>query len=100
MDRHVLLNVPPTAQTARLLSLKRRWGISYHSTLGDTEGRVEFRQIGSDTLRADQVDPTDTEAVIAHIERRLHSEGYDTARKPVEERPTAASWDISRRARS
>jgi hypothetical protein len=97
MDAHVHLNVPSEAETARLLSRNQRWGVYYRSVVGDIEGRLEFRQIRSDLLRADHVDPTDTDAVVTHVEQRLHAAGYDTARKVPEGEPIAASWDIRRR---
>ena len=94
MDAHVQLNVPPAAQTARLLTRHRRWGIYYRSLIGDTEGRVEFRQIDPVMLRADDVDPSNAEAVIAHVEHQLQTTGYDTTRWPDEGEPIVASWDI------
>jgi hypothetical protein len=97
MEVHVHLNVPSEAETARLLTRNRRWGVYYRSVVGDIEGRLEFRQIHPEMLRADQVDPTDTDAVVAHIERRLQAAGYDTARRPPEGEPIAATWDIQRR---
>ncbi|HXQ90322.1 MAG TPA: hypothetical protein VN768_02120 [Acidimicrobiales bacterium] len=95
MDSFVRLNVPPTAQRVRLLSLKRRWGIYYRSTRGDTEGRVELRPIDVDMLRGDHVDPTDVDAVVAHVERRLQAEGLRTTRRAAEGRSVVASWDIA-----
>jgi hypothetical protein len=97
MDAHVHLNVPSAAENARLLSRNQRWGVYYRSLVGDVEGRLEFRQIRSDMLRADHVDPADTDAVVTHVERRLQAAGYDTARRPAEGDAIAASWDIRRR---
>ena len=96
MDAHVRLNVPPAAETARLLSRNRRWGVYYRSLVGDTEGRVEFRMIDGEMLRADEVDPGDTDAVVAHIELRLHAAGFDTLRRPPEDAPVAATWSLRR----
>jgi len=95
MDSCVRLNVPPTAQSARLLSLKRRRGIYYRSTLGDTEGRVELRHLDPDLLRRDHVDPTDVDAVVAHIESQIRAEGFRTTRRAPNGRSVVASWDIS-----
>lgn len=95
MDAHVRLNVPPEAQVARLLSRNRRWGVYYRSVVGDSEGRLEFRHIDLDLLRADDVDPADTEAVIAHIELQIQAAGFDTARQPSDGESIAASWDLS-----
>lgn len=97
MDTHVRLNVPPAAETARLLTRNRRWGVYYRSLLGEDEGVLEFRQIDPEMIRADLVDPADTEAVIDLIERRLHDAGYDTARLADETEPIVASWDIAPR---
>ncbi len=97
MEVHVHLDVPSEAETARLLTRNRRWGVYYRSVIGDIEGRLEFRQINPDMLRADQVDPADADAVIAYIELRLQAAGFDTARRPPEAEPIAASWDIQRR---
>ncbi len=96
MDVNVSLNVPAAARTVRLMSRNRRWGVSYRSFPGDAEGHVEFRQIDSDLLRLDDVDPTDADAVIAHVEDRLRAAGYDATRRPNEGEPVAASWDIER----
>ncbi len=96
MGAHVHLNVPPAAETARLLTRNRRWGVYYRSLIGDSAGRLEFRQIDPDKLRADLVDPTDADAVAVHIEHRLHAAGYDTVRRPAEGAPIAATWDIAR----
>jgi anion-transporting ArsA/GET3 family ATPase len=98
MGTHVQLNVPPAAETARLLTRNRRWGVYYRSLVGDSTGRLEFRQIDPDLLRADQVDPADADAVVNHVEHRLQAAGYDTVRRPPEGEPIAAAWDISRRA--
>jgi hypothetical protein len=98
VDAHVQLNVPSAAESARLLSRNQRWGVYYRSLVGEAEGRLEFRQIRSDMLRADRVDPTDTDAVVAHVERCLQDAGYDTAPRPPEGDQIAASWDIQRRA--
>ncbi|HEY5024298.1 MAG TPA: hypothetical protein VII76_04915 [Acidimicrobiales bacterium] len=97
MDAHVHLTVPPAADTARLLTRNQRWGVYYRSLVGDIEGRLEFRQIRSDRLRADEVDPTDADAVVAHVERRLQAAGYDTALRAPEGDPVVAGWDIQRR---
>ncbi len=97
MDAHVQLNVPPAAETVRLLSRKHGWGVYYRSLVGDSEGRIEFRRIDSDMLLADDVDPTDPDAVVDHVERRLHAAGYDTARLASEGDTVAATWDIHRR---
>lgn len=97
MDDQVHLNVPPEARTAKLLTRHRRWGVYYRSMIGDVEGRVEFRQIDPEVLSADQVDPTDTAAVVTHVERQLHAAGFDTTRRPSEGEPVAAAWDIHRR---
>ena len=96
MEDHVRLKIPPAARIVRLLSRNRRWGIYYRSLLGDVEGRVEFRHIDPNLLRLDRVDPTDTDAVIAHIEDRLRAAGYDARRRPDERDAVAASWDIDR----
>jgi anion-transporting ArsA/GET3 family ATPase len=98
MDAFVQLQVPPAAETARLLTRHHRWGLYYRSLVGDTEGRLEFRQIDSAMLRADDVDPDDTDAVVDHIERRLYEAGYDTTRKASEDEPVAATWDIRPRS--
>jgi len=100
MDAHVRLNVPPSAETARLLTRNRHWGLYYRSLLSDDEGVLEFRQIDPDMIRADLVDPADTDAVIALIEHRLNDAGYDTARLPEETEPIVASWDIAPRGMS
>ena len=100
MDAHVQLTVPSAAETARLLSRNQRWGVYYRSVVGEVEGRLEFRQIRSEMLRADHVDPADTDAVVAHVERCLDEAGYDTARRPFEDDQNAASWDIRRRGAS
>jgi anion-transporting ArsA/GET3 family ATPase len=97
MGAHVQLNVPPEAETARLLTRNRRWGVYYRSLVGDTEGRVEFRTIDSEMLSADDVDPADADAVVAHIEHRLDAAGFDTTRRDPEGAPVAATWDIRRR---
>jgi hypothetical protein len=97
MAARVHLNVPHAAETARLLTRNRRWGVYYRSLVGDSAGRLEFRQIDPDMLRADEVDPTDADAVVNHIEQRLHAAGYDTVRRPPEGEPIAATWDIQRR---
>lgn len=97
MDAHVHLNVPYAAQTARLLSRNRRWGIFYRTTVGDTEGGVEFRQIDPKRLDADHVDRTDPDAVIAHVERRLRAEGYDATRTSDDGETCTASWEIKPR---
>ena len=97
MDAHVQLNVPPDAVTARLLTRNRRWGVYYRALVGETEGHVEFRMIDPDMFRADEVDPADSDAVIAHIERRLHGAGFDTVRRPPEDAPVTAAWDLHRR---
>lgn len=95
MGDHVQLNVPPEAETARLLTRAGRWGVYYRSVLGDSEGRLEFRQIDSDLLRADLVDPADTDAVVTHVERRLRAAGYVTERRAADDDHVAATWDIS-----
>jgi hypothetical protein len=94
MDGQVHLNVPPEAHTAKLLNRHRRWGVYYRSLTGNVEGRVEFRQIDPEALSADDVDPTDTTAVVAHVEQQLQEAGYDTTRRPSEGEPVAATWDI------
>jgi len=96
MDANVSLIVPAAARTARLMSRNRRWGVYYRSFPGDAEGHVEFRQIDPDLLRLDDVDPTDADAVIAHVEDRLRAAGYDATRRPDEGGPVAAGWDIER----
>jgi hypothetical protein len=100
MGAHVHLNVPPAAQTARLVTRNRRWGISYRSRLGETEGSIEFRQIDPKMLDADHVDHTDPDAVIAHVEHRLWAAGFDASRTREDGEPFAASWDIRPRRRA
>jgi len=97
MDAHVHLNVPPATRTARLLRRNRRWGLYFRARAGETENRLEFRQIDPGLLRLDHVDPTDVDAVIAHVEDRLKAAGYDTARLPDEGEPVAAVWGIEQR---
>jgi hypothetical protein len=43
------------------------------------------------------VDRTDTDVVIARIERRFEKTGYNPRRRPEEPEPTVASWDVPRR---
>lgn len=97
MGVHVHLNVPPAAETARLLTRNRRWGVYYRSLIDNSAGGLEFRQIDPDLLQADEVDPADAAAVALHIEHRLQAAGYDTVRRPSEEAPIAATWDITPR---
>ncbi|HVA02838.1 MAG TPA: hypothetical protein VMU64_03745 [Acidimicrobiales bacterium] len=97
MGVHIHLNVPPAAETARLLTRNRRWGVYYRSLFDNSAGGLEFRQIDPDMLRADAVDPADEAAVALHIEERLHAAGYDTVRRPSEGASIAATWDITRR---
>jgi len=97
MDVHVHLNVPPATRTARLLRRNRRWGLYFRARPGDAENRVEFRQIDPGLLRLDDVDPTDVDVVIAHVEDRLKAAGYDTTRLPDEGEPVAAGWEIEQR---
>jgi len=94
----VVLNVPPQARTARLKTQSQRWQIRYQWLVGDTEGHVEIRNIDPDMLRADQGDPNDTAAVVAHIEHRLEAEGYVYDDRPIEEEFCVASWAIGRQA--
>jgi hypothetical protein len=94
MDDQVHLKVPPEAHTAKLLNRHQRWGVYYRSLTGNLEGRVEFRQIDPEVLSADHVDPTDTAAVVAHVEHQLQAAGFDTTRRPSEGEPVAATWDI------
>jgi len=97
MDDHVRLHVPHSAQTARLLTRNRRWGILYRTRVGDTEAGVEFRQIDPSLLDADQVDRTDPDAVIAAVERRFVAAGYEPTRTHEDPESYAASWDIKPR---
>jgi hypothetical protein len=94
----VVLNVPPLARTARLKSQSQLWHIRYHWQVGEIESHVEIRSIDPEMLRADDVDPSDTAAVVAHIEQRLQAEGYAFDDRPIEEDFCVASWAIGRQA--
>jgi hypothetical protein len=97
MDAHVQLNVPPEAETAKLLHRQRRWGIYYRSLVSASEAVVEFHQIDLDLLVADDVDPADSGAVATHMEHRLEAAGFDATRLAPEGEPVAASWDLRAR---
>jgi len=94
--QNVVLNVPPLARTARLKIQRHRWQIRYQWQVGITEGHVEIRSIDAHMLRADDVDPTDTAAVVAHVEHRLQAEGFILDDRPGEEEFCVASWGIGR----
>jgi hypothetical protein len=96
--QQVVLNVPPLVTTARLKSQGHLWHIRYHWQVGNRESHVEIRSIDPDMLRADDVDPTDTAAVVAHIKHRLQAEGYGLDDRPIEEEFCVASWAIGRPA--
>ncbi len=93
IDAHVHLSVPPTARSARLLWRGSRWGVYYRSSPGDVGAHAEFRQIDRELLRL-EVDPADTEAVIACVEDGFHAAGYGATRRAAEDDPVAAGWDI------
>jgi len=94
VDAHVQLNVPPEADTAKLLHRHRRWGVYYRSLVSASEAVVEFHQIDADLLVADDVDPGDAGAVAIHVEHRLEAAGFDTTRLAPEGEPVTAGWDI------
>jgi hypothetical protein len=94
MDAHVQLNVPPEAETAKLLHRQRRWGMYYRSLVSAGEAVVEFHQIDVDLLVADDIDPADSGAVAAHVEHGLQAAGFDPTRLVPEGEPVAASWDL------
>ncbi len=95
---YVVLDVPPSARTARLLTQIFGWTIHYQWLVEDIEGHIEIRRIDSESLRSDHVDPADAAAVVAHVERRMTAEGYDFTRSPAEELPVVAGWTIQPRA--
>jgi len=95
---YVILDVPPSARTARLLTQTFGWTIHYQWLVEDTEGHIEIRRIDSESLRSDHVDPSDAAAVVIHVEVRMNAEGYDCTRRPTEEPPMVASWTIQPRA--
>ena len=95
-ETHFVLGAPPSASIARLLKQDRRWKIHYQWVVESVEGHLEVRSVDADALRADHVDPTDTDAVTDHIEGLLQSEGFDSTRRPREPEPIAASWNIRR----
>jgi hypothetical protein len=94
----VVLDVPPLARTARLLTQTLGWTINYQWLFEDRVGHIEIRRIDSDSLRSDDVDPTDAIAVITHIERRMKAEDFAVIRIPTEDRPVVAGWTIEHRA--
>ncbi len=94
---HVVLDVPPPARTARILTQTFGWTIHYQWLVDNTEGHIEIRRIDSESLRSDQVDPSDAAAVASHVESRMHTEGYDFTRSPTEDLPVVASWAIAPR---
>ena len=94
----VVLDVPPLARTARLLTQTPGWTIHYQWLFEDSVGHIEIRRIDSGSLRSDHVDPTDAIAVVAHIERRMEAEDFDVTRMPTEDRPVVARWTITHRA--
>lgn len=96
---YVVLDVPPLARTARLLTQTFGWTIHYQWLVEDAEGHIEIRRIDSDSLRSDHVDPTDAVAMATHIELRMRAEGFDCIRKPAEGQSVVASWTIQRRVR-
>lgn len=95
---YVILDVPPSARTARLLTQTFGWTIQYQWLVQDTEGHIEIRRIDSESLHSDHVDPSDAAAVVAHVEHRMNAEGYDCTRRPADEPPVATSWTIQPRA--
>jgi hypothetical protein len=94
---YVVLDVPHSARTARILTQTFGWTIHYQWLVDNTEGHIEIRRIDSELLRSDQVDPSDAAAVVSHVESRMHTEGYDFIRSPIEDLPVVASWAIAPR---
>lgn len=94
--QHLVLNVPSLARSACLRAQSHRWQISYEWQVGVTEGHVEIRNVDAHTLRADDVDPNDTAAVIAHVEHRLQAKGYLFDDRPSKDVECVASWAIRR----
>jgi hypothetical protein len=90
----VVLDVPPLARTARLLTQTLGWTIHYQWLFEGKVGHIEIRRIDSSSLRSDHVDPTDVAAVVAHIERRMKAEEFDFTRIPVEDQSVVACWTI------
>ncbi len=95
---YFILDVPPSARTARLLTQTFGWTIQYQWLVEDTGGHIEIRRIDSESLRSDHVDPSDAAAVVAHVELRMNAEGYDCTRRPTEEPPVVTSWTMQSRA--
>jgi hypothetical protein len=94
----VVLDVPPLARTARLLTQTLGWTVHYQWLFEDRVGHIEIRRIDSGSLRSDHVDPTDAIAVVAHIERRMKAEDFAVSRIPTVDQPVVAGWTIAHRA--